>query len=189
GVRAELGLDPAALLVGTVSRLGEERKGVNYFVDTAAIVARSHPNVRFLIVGEGELRPRLEQQAAALGIAHPVIFTGERTDVARLLAALDVFVIPSLYEACQYSLLEAMAMGKAVVATPAGVAPDVVIDRETGLLVPLADSAAMASGVRELLDQPVLAASLGRRARELMARQFSVEAMLDNIAHVYDEAA
>ena len=102
---------------------------------------------------------------------------------------MDVFVIPSLYEACQYSLLEAMAMGKPVVATPAGVAPDVVFDHETGLLVPLADSAAMANAVRELLDDSELARSVGQRARERLARHFSVEAMVDNIAHVYDEAA
>src|SRR5262249_19207856 len=126
GVRAELypGLDASTPLVGTVSRLGEERKGVNHFIDMAAQVARSHPAARFLVVGDGSLRGQLEQQAASLGIADRVVFTGERKDVARLLAAMDIFAIPSLYEACQYSLLEAMAMGKAVVATPAGVAPD-----------------------------------------------------------------
>jgi glycosyltransferase involved in cell wall biosynthesis len=188
-VRAEFGLDPGTPLVGTVSRLGEERKGVNYYIDMAADVARSHPRARFLVVGDGGLRGQLEDQAARLGIADRVIFTGERKDVARLLAGMDVFVIPSLYEACQYSLLEAMAMGKPVVATPAGVAPDVVFDHETGLLVPLADGAALARAVSELLEDSALAASVGARARELMARSFSVEVMLDNIERVYGEAA
>jgi glycosyltransferase involved in cell wall biosynthesis len=189
GVRAEFGLAETTPLVGTVSRLGEERKGVKYFVDMIAAVARTHPAARFVVVGDGHLRPRLEAQARDLGIAERVIFTGERTDVARLLAAMDVFVMPSLYEACQYSLLEAMAMGKPVVATPAGVAPDVVLDHVTGLLVPLADSAALAHAVNELLDDAPLARRVGARARDLMARQFSVGAMLDNIARVYDEAA
>jgi len=189
GVRAEFGLAEGTPLVGTVSRLGEKRKGVKYFVEASAAVAKAHPEVRFLVVGDGHLRPQLEAQAVSLGIADRMIFTGERKDIARLLAAMDVFVIPSLYEACQYSLLEAMAMGKPVVATPAGVAPDVVLDHETGLLVPLADGAAIASAVNELLDDADLAARLGERARDLMAQQFSVEAMLDNIARVYDEAA
>ena len=189
GVRGELGLEADSPLVGTVSRLGEERKGVNYFVDMAAEVAHTHPRARFLVVGDGHLRGQLEAQAIELGIDNSIIFTGERKDVARLLAAMDVFVIPSLYEACQYSLLEAMAMGKPVVATPAGVAPDVVLDHETGLLVPLADSASMARAVRELLDDATLAANVGEQARELMASQFSVDVMVDNISRVYAEAA
>jgi glycosyltransferase involved in cell wall biosynthesis len=189
GVRAEFGLPESTPLVGTVSRLGEERKGVRYFVEAAAAVAAMHPTARFLIVGDGHLRPALEARAQSLGIAKRIIFAGERKDIARLLAAMDVFVIPSLYEACQYSLLEAMAMGKPVVATPAGVAPDVVLDHQTGLLVPLADSAAIARAVTELLEDQALATRVGGRARELMAGQFSVDAMLDNIARVYDEAA
>jgi glycosyltransferase involved in cell wall biosynthesis len=189
GVRAELGLEENTPLVGTVSRLGEERKGVHVFIDAIAAVAQTHPRARFLVVGDGHLKAKLEQQAQELGIAEKVIFTGERKDVARLLAAMDVFVIPSLYEACQYSLLEAMAMGKPVVATPAGVAPDVVFDHQTGLLVPLADSAAMASAVRALLDEPMAADGMGQRARELMATQFSVDVMIDNISRVYAEAA
>jgi glycosyltransferase involved in cell wall biosynthesis len=188
-IRIEFGLDATTPLVGTVSRLGEARKGVNYFIDMVASVATRHPEARFLVVGDGTLRPALEAQAARLGIADRVIFTGERKDVAKLLAAMDVFVIPSLYEACQYSLLEAMAMGKPVVATPAGVAPDVVFDHETGLLVPLADGQALAQAVSELLNDRALAARVGARARELMLRHFSVDTMVDNIARVYAEAA
>jgi glycosyltransferase involved in cell wall biosynthesis len=189
GVHAEFGFEPNVPIVGTVSRLGEHRKGVAYFVEMAAQVAQARPDARFLVVGEGSLRPELEEQAQRLGVADRIVFTGERKDVARLLAAMRIFVIPSLYEACQYSLLEAMAMGRPVVATPAGVAPDVVEDHTTGLLVPLADSPAMASAVLELLTDEVLARRVGSKARDLMARHFSVEAMVDNIARVYREAA
>src|SRR5206468_10031776 len=124
----------------------------NYFVDMAAQVLHEWPAARFLVVGDGALRSNLERQAKSLGITERIIFAGERKDIPRLLAAMRVFVIPSLYEACQYSLLEAMAMGKAAVATPAGVAPDVVLDHRTGLLVPLADSEAMAAAVLEMRD-------------------------------------
>src|SRR5207247_8289464 len=106
----------------------------------------------------------------------------------RLLAAMRVFVIPSLYEACQYSLLEAMAMGKAVVATPAGVAPDVVDEHRTGRLVPLADSAAMAAAVLEYRDD-ALVERHGAAAHRLMASHFSVDAMVDNIQRVYGASA
>jgi glycosyltransferase involved in cell wall biosynthesis len=184
GVHADLGLAPETPIIGTVSRLGEERKGVNYFVDMAATVLAEWPAARFLIVGDGSLRPDLERQAATLGIADRLIFTGERKDIPRLLAAMRVFVIPSLYEACQYSLLEAMAMGKAVVATPAGVAPVVVEDHRTGLLVPLADSAALARAVLEYRDAS-LVQRLGAAAHRLMVAQFSIDAMVDNILAVY----
>jgi len=188
GVHAELGLDASTPLIGTVSRLGETRKGVHHFIDMVAEVAPAWPEARFLVVGDGALRGELEAQARRLGVAERVIFTGERKDIPRLLAAMRVFVIPSLYEACQYSLLEAMAMGNAVVATPAGVAPDVVFDRQTGLLVPLADSAAMAQAVLELRDQ-ALVERLGLAAHQLMASHFSVDAMVDNIQRVYAEGA
>lgn len=185
GVHGELGLAEAVPLIGTVSRLGETRKGVHHFVEMAARVASEWPSARFVVVGDGPLRSELEAQADGLGVADRVIFTGERKDIPRLLAALRVFVIPSLYEACQYSLLEAMAMGKAVVATPAGVAPVVVDDHRTGLLVPLADSSAMATAVLELRDD-ALVERLGAAAHALMAAQFSVDAMVDNIQRVYD---
>jgi glycosyltransferase involved in cell wall biosynthesis len=187
GVHEEFGLSAETPIVGTVSRLGEVRKGVNYFVDMVAKVAPEWPSAKFVIVGDGSLRDDLERQAAALGIADRIIFTGERKDIPRLLAAMRVFVIPSLYEACQYSLLEAMAMGKAVVATPAGVAPVVVDDHHTGLLVPLADSPAMAKAVLEYRDT-ALVERLGAAAYRLMASQFSVDAMVDNIQRVYGTA-
>jgi glycosyltransferase involved in cell wall biosynthesis len=188
GVHAEFGLSPETPIIGTVSRLGEERKGVNYFVDMVAKVAPEWPDARFLVVGDGRLRSDLERQAVELGVADRVIFTGERQDIPRLLAAMRVFVIPSLYEACQYSLLEAMAMGKPVVATPAGVAPDVVDDHRTGLLVPLADSAAIAAAVLEYRDD-ALVERLGAAAYRLMASHFSVDAMVDNIQSIYGAAS
>ena len=188
GVHVEFGLPPKTPIIGTVSRLGEERKGVNYFVDAAVSVLLEWPEARFLIVGDGALRAELERQAVSLGIADRLIFAGERRDIPRLLAAMRVFVIPSLYEACQYSLLEAMAMGKAVVATPAGVAPDVVVSRHTGLLVPLADSAAIAEAVLEYRDD-ALVQRVGSAAYRLMASHFSVDAMVDNIQRVYADCS
>jgi glycosyltransferase involved in cell wall biosynthesis len=189
GVHAEFGIDQAAPIVGTVSRLGEERKGIRHFVEMASIVSRAHPTCQFLIVGEGSLRPALEQQTATLGIADRVVFAGERQDIPRLLGAMRVFVMPSLYEACQYNLMEAMAMGLPVVSTPAGVAPDAILPGDTGILVPAGDGDALATGVLEVLEDPHLAQRLGRRAREMAVARFSLDAMVDGIASVYREVA
>ena len=122
-------------------------------------------------------------------MADRVIFTGERHDVPRLVGAMNVFVMPSLYEGCQYTLMEAMAMAKPIVSTPAGVAPDVIEDGVTGRLVPFADGQGLAQGVLDLLGDEVLAGSLGAAARAVALERFSVDAMVDNLIRVYRQAA
>lgn len=189
GVHAELGLPLDTALVGAVARLGEERKGISYFLEMAAAVARVRPDVRFVVVGDGPLRPDLKRRAVALGVGERVIFSGERHDVPRLVAAMRIFVMPSLYEGCQYTLMEAMAMAKPIVSTPAGIAPDVIEDGVTGRLVPFADGAALARGVLDLLDDEGLAQRLGRRAREVALDRFSVDGMVDNLVRIYLDAA
>ena len=150
-VRRELGLDPQYPVIGTVSRLHETRKGMAYFLEMAALVGREVPRrgssswATARCGGPGA-------PASAAGIAGEFIFTGQRADVPALLAAMDVFVMPSLYEGGPYTVLEAMAMGKPVVSTPVGLVPDAV---EPGVsAVPLADGAALAGAVRRLLDDP-----------------------------------
>ncbi len=146
------------------------------------------PDARFVIAGDGPLRPELEHRARDLGVAGSVVFAGERQDIPRLVAAMNVFVMPSLYEGCQYTLMEAMAMAKPIVSTPAGVAPDVIHDGVTGRLVPFADGQALARGVLDLLDDGDLAVRLGRTAREVALERFSVDGMVDNLVEVYRAA-
>jgi glycosyltransferase involved in cell wall biosynthesis len=189
GVHAEFGFEPTAPIVGTVSRLGEHRKGIHHFLDMAADVAADNPQARFLVVGDGELRPDLEAQARRLGIQSSVVFTGERRDIPRLLAAMRIFVMPSLYEGGPYTVLEAMAMTKPVVATPVGLVPDVVDHRETGLLVPVANSAALTDAVLELLSDAELAQRLATRGREAVIERFSLDAMIAGVTAVYREVA
>jgi glycosyltransferase involved in cell wall biosynthesis len=188
-VAAEFGFDPACPIVGTVSRLGEERKGMRYFVEMAAAVSRRYPDCRFLVVGDGPLRPALEQQAVALGLERRIAFAGQRNDVPRLLSAMRIFVMPSLYEACQYNLLEAMAAGLPVVSTPVGVAPEAIVPGQTGLLAPVRDGEALAAGVVELLEEPHVAQEMGRRAREMVVDRFSLDAMVARTTRVYEEVA
>jgi glycosyltransferase involved in cell wall biosynthesis len=188
GVAEEFGFAPDAPIVGTIARLVERRKGLNYFIDMAAQIHIVRPDVRFLLVGEGELRPELEAQANALGLQDVLVFTGARRDVARLYAAFSVFAMPSLYEGCQYSLLEAMAMARPVVSTAAGVAPIVIRDGETGLMVPFEDAAALARGVLELVGDRERAARLGEAGRQVIVERFSLDAMVDELVGVYRAA-
>ncbi len=185
GVWQEFGIDESAPIVGTVARLGERRKGISHFLEMAAAVRAAHPEARFLIVGDGPLRRELEIEANALGLGGAVIFTGERTDIPRLLAAMRVFVVPSLYEGAAYTLLEAMAAARPVVTTMVGLAPELIEHGVNGLLVPSGNSAALASAVRVLLANENLAARLGRRARERVIADFSEEAMIEKILRVY----
>ena len=187
--RAELGCDSQTFLIGTVSRLGEQRKGIDYFLGMARLLASASPQVRFVVVGGGPLQAELEERAHALDLTSHIVFTGNRRDIPRLLAAMDVFVMPSLYEGGPITVLEAMAMAKPVVSTPVGMVPDVVEDGRNGLLVPTGDSAALARAVSRLLDDPALAAALGEQARVTVERQFSPDAMVDGVVSVYREVA
>jgi glycosyltransferase involved in cell wall biosynthesis len=188
GVAEEFGFARDARIVGTIARLEERRKGIDYFIEMAALVHAADPEARFVIIGDGGLRAELEDHARRLGLADFVVFAGSRRDVPRVLAAMSVFVMPSLYEGCQYALLEAMAMARPVVATPAGVAPAVVQDRATGLSVPFKDAGALARAVNELLDDPDLALRLGNAGREAVRRSFSLDAMVDALVRVYRTA-
>jgi glycosyltransferase involved in cell wall biosynthesis len=184
-VRRELGVAQDAPLVGTVARLQEERKGISQFISMAAQVAASRPDAHFMVVGDGPLRPALERQAAESSLGDRIHFTGYRRDVPSLLAAMNVAVFPSSYEAAQYVMLEAMAMAVPVVSTPAGLATELIAPRITGMLVPIHDTVAMTGAVVWLIDNPQEAGRVGIAGRALIERSYSSESMIDSIACLY----
>jgi len=143
--------------------------------------------VHWILVGDGELRGELEAQAQRLGLVSHVHFTGWRDDVAEMLALADVFVLPSESEGFGRVLVEAMAMGRPVVATNVGGIPDIVLDGETGLLVEPANAAALADAVRALVDEPARAARLGAAGRVRAESTFSLGAHVDAVERVYEE--
>jgi glycosyltransferase involved in cell wall biosynthesis len=185
GVREELGLAEGTPLIGVVARLAEERKGISEFLHMAAQIARSDTRSHFVVVGEGPLRPQLEQETVALGLSERVTFLGARPDVPRMMAAMTVFVMPSLYEGGPLTLLEAMAMGTPVVSTSVGFAPDVVDVGTTGYLVPPGDPAALADAVVALVRDETLAERMGRQARARAEGSFSSEHQVDATIAVY----
>lgn len=167
-------------LVGNVARLADQ-KGQRYLLEAA----RRLPDVRFAIVGQGELRADLERRAAELGVADRVLFTGAREDVPDVLASLDVFAFPSLFEGLCLAVIEAQAAGVPVVATPVGGICETVTDGETGLLVPLRDPEALAAGIRRLLDDREAAGRMAAEARRRVRGRFSVERMVERTLELY----
>jgi glycosyltransferase involved in cell wall biosynthesis len=187
-VRRALGLDAAAPVVGVVGRL-EAQKGHTYLLDAWPDVRRDFPGARLLVVGDGALRAELEARARGPGLHGSVTFTGFRADVPRVLAALDVLVLPSLYEGMPLTVIEASAMGLPVVATAVDGTPEVVRDGETGRLVPPARPAALADALRALLADPARARAMGRAGRAHVLARFDLDTQVEATARVYRRVA
>jgi glycosyltransferase involved in cell wall biosynthesis len=192
-LRRELGVAPGALLVLTVSVL-RQGKGLEVLIDAAGRVSIGSPapEVRVVVVGDGPAAGALRERAAA-GEGR-VLFTGFRSDVARLLAAADLFVLPTLDDAFPTVLLEAMAAGLPVIASDTGGVPEIVSARgrestgETGRLVPPGDRAALATAIAELLADAPRRLALGEAGRRRARERFSSDAWLDRLERVYAEA-
>ena len=184
-LRSALGVPPDAPLVAVVARLVEQ-KGVAYLLDAFRRVASELPAARLLVVGDGPLRAALEAQAAALGVASRVRFTGWRDDAEHIIAAVDVLAMPSLWEGFGLVALEAMAHAKPVVATRVSALPEVVVDGETGWLVPPRDAQALADALLRALRQPEIARAQGWRGRQRLAECFSLEGMVGQTLGLYE---
>jgi glycosyltransferase involved in cell wall biosynthesis len=184
-VRAELDVPTDTPLAGVVGRLTEQ-KGHAYLLEAFAAVVQEFPSARLLVVGDGKLRPALERQVAHLGLCGSVTFTGRRENVPHIMLALDVLVMPSLWEGFGLVLLEAMAAGKPLVASRVSAIPEIVVDGETGFLVPPGDSHSLAQTLLKVLRDPELGRRMGRKGRARLEREFSVEKMVRATERIYD---
>ncbi len=184
-VRRELGAANGERLVGTVGRLVEPKKGIPIFLAAARRMADRLPGVRFVIVGDGPARERLEALATKEGMGHRTLFAGERRDVPDVMRALDLLVQPSNWEGFGLTVLEAMAAGRPVVATRVGGVPEVVLEGRTGLLVPPADPDALAAACLEILTDPERAARLGEAGRRRAREEFCIDRLVEATAALY----
>jgi len=182
--RRAMGLTGDEQVLLTVGRL-EPVKGHSYLLQALPILLAAYPRLRLWIAGEGSLCTRLAQQAASLGVAEAVAFLGYREDVPSLLAACDLFVLPSLEESFGQAVLEAMAAGRPVVASRVGGIPEVMAGCENGWLVPPAHPDALAAAIREALSQPEEAARRAQAGARRAREHFQVSAMTESIAQLY----
>jgi len=184
-VRQTFNVPADALLMGTVGRL-HRAKGLADLLAALAQVRERIPTVRLLLVGDGELRGELEAQTQSLGLSSVVTFAGIRADVPEILAALDIFVLPSLWEGMPLVLLEAMAASLPVVVTAVGGTPEVVVDGVTGLLVPPRDPAALAQAIIRLLRDPDLRRRMGRAGRRQIEQHFAIGETVRQVEALYE---
>lgn len=190
-VREELGVPPGALLLASVSRLFSW-KGQRELLQAFAQVRRQTPALRLAIVGAdaadvhgGSFTAELKQLAAELGVSEHVVFTGARTDVPQVMAACDVFTLPSFEEPFGLVFLEAMAMAKPVVAIDNGGTPEVVKHGESGLLSPAWDVPALAANISTLVQDAGLRQRMGAQGRARVVEEFQASRMARDAASAY----
>jgi len=174
GVRAEFGFAENDPVVGIVAVLRPEKDHVS-LLRAARTVVDELTNARFLIIGDGPTRPQLEALCTELQLTPNVHFAGSRDDVARLLPAIDVFVLTSTSECFPISVLEAMACARPAVCTAVGGIPEVINEGETGYLVPPKDPPQLAARLVRLLQDPLTARRMGRAARARVEAEFDLD--------------
>ena len=187
-VRRSLGVAPDAPMFITVAVL-RQPKGIEFMIRAFASLCRRDPDARYLVVGSGDDRERLEALAGDLGVSSQVIFAGMRDDIPELVAASDIFVLPTLTEALPTVLAEAAAIGKPIVASAVGGVPEMIEDGETGLLVPPANCEALAAACGRLLANPALRQRMGQAARGLAMDRFDLELHADRLCGLYNRLA
>lgn len=185
-VRQEFSIKSDSVVLGIVARL-HPVKGHSLLLEAVADVARDYPHLILLIVGTGPDLIKLENMAKGLGIEKNVIFTGFRQDIPQIIASLDILVLPSFSEGLSLTVMEGMAMKKPVLATRVGGTPELITSGLNGLLVPPADSKALAEGIRYLIGNPNKAVEMGVAGRQTIESSFTADIMAAKTAEVYTE--
>jgi glycosyltransferase involved in cell wall biosynthesis len=184
--RAELALPLGLPIIGIVATL-RSWKGHRFLLDALPRLRRQ--DAHLVVVGDGPQRAALEAQVAALRIGGRVTFAGQRSDVSRWLAALDVFVLPSYAnEGVPQALLQAMFMGIPCVTTDAGAIPEIARDGDTARVVRREDPISLANAIDDALDDPQRSAALAARAHAFVVPRFGLETMLDRMEDVFRRA-
>jgi glycosyltransferase involved in cell wall biosynthesis len=184
-MKKSLSIPENFFVVGTVGRL-TAIKGHRYLIEAARRVVDFRRDTAFVLLGDGELLDDLKDMTAALGIKENVKFPGWRPDVAEVMSVFDIFLLPSLNEGMGRVLVEAMAMGKPVIASDAGGISDVVIHGKNGLLVPAADPVALSSEIQSLMNDPEKRKQMGHVGKRTAVR-YSADSMVRKIDRLYVE--
>ena len=184
--KRELEIKPGEKVIGVVAKLWEG-KGHETILEAAPLVIKEIPAVKFLFVGEGYLRNRLETRVRESSLSDHVIFAGFRADIPEITTTFDIALLISLFEGMGRVLLEAMVLGKPVIATKVGGIVDVVRDGETGILIPPRDSGALAKAIITILKDERLARRMGEAGKRRIDERFTAQTMVEKISQVYEE--
>ncbi len=184
-MRRKLGIFEGDLVVGTVGRLTAV-KGHKYLIEAAGNILDARPNTTFVFLGDGELSEDLKKMASRFGLEKKVKFLGWRPDVAEMMSAFDLFVLPSINEGMGRVLVEAMALGKPIVASDIGGIPDLVVHGINGFLVPPGDVGSLSATIINLIERPDKMREMGDNGKK-RAPDFSADAMVKKIDKLYEE--
>lgn len=183
GLRRRLNIGEDAILVGTAARLIPS-KGIDYFLDAIPKVLRHIKNIHFVVIGSGPYEQELKKKAERLHVQGNITFLGYVNNVMDYINAVDIFVLPSLSEGFGISVLEAMAAGKAVIASNVGGIPEIVNHDDNGYLVPPGDASELALAIAYLAANPQVRGDYGRRGCRDVRERFSVDKMVDRTADI-----
>ncbi len=184
-LRAELGISKDAVVIVNVAALAPHKSQTD-LLKAAAIVVQKHPDVRFLIAGEGELRKTLEKNSNSLGLGDSVIFLGFIKDIEAVFKAADIFAMSSSEEGLGTSILDAMYFNLPIVTTNAGGIPEIVLDGINGLIVPVADFEQLADKVCQLIEDPARREKMGKRSADIL-HDNTIDNTIDKTLGVYRE--
>ena len=184
--RCELGLAEDGPVIGTVGRT-VEAKGYGTLLTAMEELSHRESAPTWLLVGDGPERESLLTRAAERGLADRIVAPGKRQDIARLLAAMDVFVMPSIREGLPVALLEAMAAARPCVVTDVGGMPEALAEGPCGVIVPSEDPGRLAQAIGGMLDEPARARSLGEAARRCAEQRFSNQTVARRIEGIYQD--
>lgn len=183
-LRRSLGIAEGAPVIVTVANL-KHSKGLSYLVRAMPHVVRFYPEVKLVVVGYGPLKTELEDLAKELGVGKSVIWAGYQSDAVGHISFCDIFVLPSLWEGTPVALMEAMALGKPVIATEVGGVAEIVDHFRNGFLIPPRDTVWLYEAVLTLLSNPLLRRRFGQKAREKIEKDFPLHTMVRETEELY----
>lgn len=184
-IRVELGIDKDVILVGYIARITAQKAPFTFLRAISALP--DNLPVKFLIVGDGDLKPEMLALAKELKLEDRIVFQDFRSDIPDILAAMDIFCLPSLWEGLPIALLEAMAMRKAIIASEIDGINDLIVHMKNGLLVPVLKPGLLKDAIETLVSDTGLRERLGKEAGVTINEKYNVQLMTENIEKVYRE--
>lgn len=184
--REEFNLPADAKIISTVAVL-RKPKGIQYMIEAMPAIIESAPNCKYMIVGDGEYGGALRELVREKELEKHIVFTGQQKDISTILAISDLFVLPTLTEALPTVLIEAMAAGKAIIASKVGGIPEMIEDGLNGILIPASSPSDLAKACLRLIDDDNLRNRMAEKSLEIANQKFDIQKLIQSLNNLYDE--